>query len=68
VRGQRHYGELASGSAPRRGLDELHRHVESVMTWPVNEVLALDAVLGFGVTAVISDETPVLAELMARGL
>jgi hypothetical protein len=27
-----------------------------------------DAVLGFGVTGVISDETPVLAELMARGL
>jgi hypothetical protein len=38
------------------------------MSWPVNEVVALDAVLGFGVTGVISDETPVLAELMACGL
>jgi glycerophosphoryl diester phosphodiesterase len=49
-------------------VSELHRHVDLVMTWPVNDVVALDAVLGFGVTGVISDETPVLAELMARGL
>jgi glycerophosphoryl diester phosphodiesterase len=45
---------------------ELHRHVEVVMTWPVNDVAALDAMLEIGVTGIISDEPTVLAELLAR--
>ena len=45
---------------------ELERHVEVVMTWPVNDVAALDAMLGIGVTGIISDELSVLAELEAR--
>lgn len=44
----------------------LHRHVEVVMTWPVNDVAALDAMLAIGVTGIISDERHVLAELAAR--
>ena len=36
------------------------------MTWPVNDVATLDAVLDLGVTGVISDEPAVLAELLAR--
>ena len=46
---------------------ELHRHVEVVMTWPVNDLAALDAALGLGVTGIISDEPDVLAALLARG-
>jgi glycerophosphoryl diester phosphodiesterase len=45
---------------------ELHRHVEIVMTWPVNDLTSLDAMLGIGVTGIISDEHDVLAELKAR--
>ncbi len=45
---------------------ELHDHVEVVMTWPVNDLAALDAVLTIGVTGVISDEPHVLAELNHR--
>ena len=45
---------------------ELHRWVEVVMTWPVNDLPALDAVLALGVSGVISDETAVLAELLRR--
>jgi len=45
---------------------ELHEHVEVVMTWPVNDLSALDAVLGFGVTGVINDEFDILAEAQAR--
>ncbi|WP_148575569.1 glycerophosphodiester phosphodiesterase [Nocardioides caldifontis] len=45
---------------------ELHDAVEIVMTWPVNDVAALDAVLGLGVSGVISDEADVLAELLLR--
>jgi glycerophosphoryl diester phosphodiesterase len=45
---------------------ELHRHVELVMTWPVNDLRTLDAVLAIGVTGVISDELDVLAELQVR--
>ena len=36
------------------------------MTWPVNDVASLDAVLDIGVTGVISDEPHVLEELMRR--
>jgi len=45
---------------------DLHRHVDLVMTWPVNDVAALDAMLAIGVTGIISDEPSVLAELLAR--
>jgi glycerophosphoryl diester phosphodiesterase len=45
---------------------ELHRHVERVMTWPVNDRDVLESVLGLGVTGVISDEAAVLAEVIAR--
>jgi glycerophosphoryl diester phosphodiesterase len=41
-------------------------HVEVVMTWPVNDVESLDALLGVGVTGIISDEPEVLAELLRR--
>jgi glycerophosphoryl diester phosphodiesterase len=36
------------------------------MTWPVNDVESLDALLGVGVTGIISDEPEVLAELLRR--
>lgn len=45
---------------------ELHRHVEVVMTWPVNDVPTLDRLLSLGVTGIISDEDEVLAELIRR--
>ena len=45
---------------------ELHRYVERVMTWPVNDYQVLEAVLGYGVSGVISDEPAVLAEVVAR--
>jgi glycerophosphoryl diester phosphodiesterase len=45
---------------------ELHLRVEHVMTWPVNDQHVLEAVLGYGVTGVISDEAAVLREVVAR--
>jgi glycerophosphoryl diester phosphodiesterase len=45
---------------------ELHRSVEVVMTWPVNDFASLDAVLAMGVSGVISDEAAVLTELVRR--
>ncbi|GAB3766508.1 glycerophosphoryl diester phosphodiesterase [Nocardioides ginsengisegetis] len=50
----------------REAVSGLHRHVEVVMTWPVNDLAALDAVLDIGVTGVISDEPAILSELRAR--
>ena len=50
----------------RTTVAELHRHVEVVMTWPVNDLDALDRVLDMGATGVISDENEVLAELIGR--
>ena len=47
-------------------VSEPRHHVELVMTWPVNDVAALDTMLRMGVTGIISDELPVLAELLAR--
>lgn len=44
----------------------LHRHVEVVMTWPVNDVATLDRLLDIGVTGIISDEDEILAELVGR--
>lgn len=45
---------------------ELHRAVEVVMTWPVNDLRSLDALLAAGVSGIISDEPEVLAELVRR--
>lgn len=45
---------------------DVRRHVEVVMTWPVNDVPTLDALLAIGVNGVISDEEHVLAEVKAR--
>jgi glycerophosphoryl diester phosphodiesterase len=45
---------------------QLHNNVEVVMTWPINDVGALDEVLALGVTGVISDEVNVLAEMLRR--
>lgn len=44
----------------------LHERVELVMTWPINDTASLDAMLDIGVTGVISDELPVLADLLRR--
>jgi glycerophosphoryl diester phosphodiesterase len=44
----------------------LHRSVEVVMTWPVNDLVALDRTLGLGVSGIISDEPAVLAEVIRR--
>lgn len=44
----------------------LHSHVDVVMTWPINDVSTLDAMLGIGVTGIISDELSVLSELEDR--
>lgn len=44
----------------------LARRVQVVMTWPVNDVVSLDAMLDLGVTGIISDEPGVLANLLAR--
>jgi hypothetical protein len=45
---------------------ELHDRVERVLTWPVNDAEALEAVLGCGVSGVISDEPGILAQVVAR--
>ena len=47
----------------------LHRHVELVMTWPVNDGAALERVAGFtgsGTVGVITDDDGVLAQVLAR--
>ena len=49
-----------------RTVAELHRHVDVVMTWPVNDEEALDGVLAIGVSGVISDDLEVLSALMSR--
>jgi glycerophosphoryl diester phosphodiesterase len=43
---------------------ELHRNVEVVMTWPINDRQSLDNVLAIGVTGVISDDFDVLRILL----
>jgi glycerophosphoryl diester phosphodiesterase len=66
--------EREYGASVHKGLltpdvvKELHERVQVVMTWPVNDVQALDAVLGYresGTIGVISDELPVLRHLLA---
>lgn len=45
---------------------ELNEHVDLLMTWPINDIASLDAMLDLGVTGIISDEEEVLAELIKR--
>lgn len=45
---------------------ELRESVEVVMSWPINDDHALDAVLAMGVNGVISDEAAVLRTLLER--
>lgn len=47
-------------------VSRLHRHVEVVMTWPVNDIASLDALVAAGVNGIISDEPAVLAHLLDR--
>lgn len=75
---RRRFASVPSGSPAAHGVSvhrslldralvgELHRSVEVVMTWPVNDRDALDAVLAMGVSGVISDDVEVLAELIRR--
>jgi hypothetical protein len=44
----------------------LHQHVERVLTWPVEDLGALETVRSLGVTGVVSGDATVLAEL-SRG-
>jgi hypothetical protein len=44
----------------------LRERVELVMTWPVNDEDVLEAVLGYGVNGVISDEAAILARVVGR--
>jgi glycerophosphoryl diester phosphodiesterase len=47
-------------------VQELHQNADIVMTWPVNDIRTLDAMLDVGVTGITSDEPDVLAELISR--
>ncbi len=61
------YGASVHASLLSRPLvTELHRSVDVVMTWPINDPGELERVLGLGVSGVISDEPEVLTELMKR--
>jgi glycerophosphoryl diester phosphodiesterase len=67
--GRRPYGvSVHRGLLDRQRVAELLRHVELVMTWPVNDLTALEEVLEIGVNGVISDEAHVLADVKARAL
>jgi glycerophosphoryl diester phosphodiesterase len=70
-----HGGHAVHGVSVHRSLltpavvERLHRHVEVVMTWPVNDQVALAEVLALGAggsVGVISDEEAILARLLAR--
>lgn len=50
----------------RDTVERLSRHVEVVMTWPVNDAPTLDRMLELGVNGIISDEPAVLAQVLAR--
>jgi glycerophosphoryl diester phosphodiesterase len=67
ARGPTPYGVSVHRSLLDAGrVADLHRHVELVMTWPVNDSATLEAVLEMGVDGVISDEHHVLAEVKAH--
>jgi glycerophosphoryl diester phosphodiesterase len=51
----------------REVVEGLHRSVEAVMTWPVDDLATLDLVLELGVTGVISERAEVLTEVLRRG-
>jgi hypothetical protein len=48
-------------------VDRLRERVEVVMTWPVNDLPALDRVQALGANGVISDEPEILREVLRRG-
>jgi glycerophosphoryl diester phosphodiesterase len=48
----------------RATVRRLSRHVEVVMTWPVNDLPTLDRMVDAGVTGIISDEADVLAVVL----
>jgi glycerophosphoryl diester phosphodiesterase len=47
-------------------VSHLHRHLELVMTWPVNDLATLDSTLALGADGMISDEDEVLSAVLAR--
>lgn len=47
-------------------VSRLRDQVAVVMTWPVNDVPAMNHLVGIGVNAIISDEPDVLSELVGR--
>jgi glycerophosphoryl diester phosphodiesterase len=47
-------------------IDRLRSRVAVVMTWPVDDLATLDAVLDLGANGVISNEPDVLAEVLQR--
>ena len=69
---------LARGGEPPYGvsihrslLDEqavayLRRHVEVVMSWPLNDLASLDRMVGIGVNGIITDEPSILTEVLRR--
>jgi len=67
VGGRSAYGASIHRSLLTRPLlEELHRRLEVVLTWPVNTPAALDDVLAVGVSGVISDELDVLRAMLAQ--
>lgn len=47
-------------------VERLRRHVEVVMTWPVNDLGRLETVLDLGANGIISDEPAILREVVGR--
>lgn len=45
----------------------LHERVDTVLTWPINDVKALDDALATGVDAVITDEAAILRRVLTTG-
>jgi glycerophosphoryl diester phosphodiesterase len=64
--GSVHGASVHASLLSRALVAELHRGLEVVLTWPVNDPAELERVLGLGVSGVISDEPAVLAELLRR--
>jgi glycerophosphoryl diester phosphodiesterase len=61
------YGVSVHASLLDRALvADLHRHVERVLTWPVNDPATLDEVWRYGVSGVISDDPIILADVLRR--
>jgi glycerophosphoryl diester phosphodiesterase len=62
--GAAHGASVHASLLDRTVVEELHRGLDVVMTWPVNDRGELARVLDLGVSGVISDEPEVLAELL----